>query len=92
MSDPGQKTGLEMSEDFWRLASSTHKELLKAEKETLKALRTFMNAIDYPAEGVVPSEDEKLKYKEYKKRSDAIFQFMLYHCSGFKKLKKAFVK
>lgn len=86
------KTGREMCEDFWRLASSTFDDLIIEERKALDACQTFITAVDNPDEGVEPSDDEKRKYKEYKRLYAEIYQFMWFYRSAFKKLKRAFIK
>lgn len=86
------KTGYEARDDFWKLADSLHKQLVKEERAVLKSLRSYIRAFEYPDGAIYPTEEDKKKYEDYKVAADAIYSYMWAVSGAHKILKKALGK
>ena len=86
------KQGYEARDDFWKLADSLHKQLVKEERAALKSLHSYIRAFEYPDGAIIPNEDDKKKYEDYKVAVDAIYSYMWTVSGAHKILKKALGK
>lgn len=86
------KQGYEARDDFWKLADSLHKQLEKEERATIKCLRSFIRAFEYPDGAIIPNDVDKQKYEDYKVAVDAIYSYMWMVSGAHKILKKALGK
>ena len=86
------KQGYEARDDFWKLADSLHKQLVKEERAALKSLWTYIRAFEDPDGAIIPNDEDKQKYKDYKFAVGAIYSYMWTVSDAHKILKKALGK
>ena len=86
------KTGYEARDDFWKLADSLHKQLVKEERVALKSLHSYIRAFEYPDGAIIPNDEDKKKYDDYRLAVGAIYSYMWTVSGAHKILKKALGK
>jgi len=86
------KQGYEARDDFWKLADSLHKQLVKEERAALKSLHSYIRAFEYPDGAIIPTDEDKQKCKDYKLAVGAIYSYMWTVSGAHKILKKALGK